>query len=62
MSKLVFSSKISKLGINPYVDVPDNVLKELFKQAGKEKGPIPAQGKLNGKKFMPKLFVQNQLI
>ena len=46
-----FSTKILKLGINPCVNVPNNVLNELFRQAGKTKGPIPVRGKLNGKKF-----------
>lgn len=46
-----FSAKILKIGINPYVLLPANVLKELFSQSGKSKGPIPVKGLLNGKKF-----------
>ena len=46
-----FSAKISKIGINPYVGVPKDVLDSLFKQAGKIKGPIPICGTLNGKGF-----------
>ena len=46
-----FSAKISKIGINPYVGVPENVLDSLFKQSGKTRGPIPVRGKLNGKQF-----------
>ena len=47
-----FSARIFKLGINPCVDVPQNVLEELFRRAGKTKGPIPVRGKLNGKPFI----------
>jgi hypothetical protein len=46
-----FSAKISKIGINPYVGVPENALDSLFKQSGKTRGPIPVCGTLNGKKF-----------
>ena len=46
-----FSAKISKIGINPYVSVPDDVLDNLFKQAGKTKGPIPIRGTVNGKGY-----------
>ena len=51
----VFSVKILKIGINPYVLVPAAVLKELFKQAGRDKGPIPIKGELNGKAFIQNL-------
>jgi hypothetical protein len=47
-----FSAEIFIISkINPVVDVPDEVLEYLFKKAGKNKGPIPVKGKLNGKKF-----------
>jgi hypothetical protein len=46
-----FSAKIFKIGINPYVLPPAGVLKYIYKQAGKNKGPIPVCGKINGKKF-----------
>jgi hypothetical protein len=51
----VFSSKILKIGINPYVLLPADVLHELFKQAGKDKGPVPVQGTLNGNPFIQTL-------
>jgi uncharacterized protein YhdP len=48
-----FSARIFIISkINPVVDVPDDVLEYLFKRAGKNKGPIPVKGKLNGKKFI----------
>jgi hypothetical protein len=50
-----FSTKIYKIGINPYVLIPPAVLKEIFKQANKTKGPIPVCGKLNGYLFIQTL-------
>ena len=47
-----FTAKIFKVGVNPCVVVPDEVLKYLFREAGKDKGPIPVQGKLNGASFI----------
>ena len=46
-----YSATIAKIGINPYVHVPEDVLGTLFKQAGKTKGPIPVRGTINGKRF-----------
>jgi len=46
-----FSAKILIIGINPYVYLPTTVLKALFEQAGRDKGPIPVKGELNGKGF-----------
>ena len=50
-----FSTKILQIGINPYVLVPAVVLKTLFEQAGKDKGPIPIKGTLNDKPFIQHL-------
>jgi hypothetical protein len=46
-----FSSKIFIIGVNPYVLLPQKVLDAIFKQAKKDKGPIPVRGTLNGHKF-----------
>lgn len=46
-----FTAKIYKLGINPAVDPPEEVLSALFESAGKEKGPIPVRGKIDGAEF-----------
>ena len=46
-----FSAKILKIGINPCVGVPEDVLNALFKQAEKTKGPIQVRGTINGKRF-----------
>ena len=50
-----FSAKIAKIGINPYVGIPEDVLKAIFEQAGKAKGPVPVRGTVNGKSFMQTL-------
>ena len=42
-----FEADIAIIGINPYVLVPENILSNIFKQAGKDKGPIPIKGKIN---------------
>ena len=47
-----FSAKVIKLDINPCVNLSENILNKLFRQAGKSKGPIPVKGKLNGKNFL----------
>jgi len=46
-----FSARILKIGINPYVGLPEDVLNVLFKQADKTKGPIQVRGTVNGKRF-----------
>src|ERR1700745_1811446 len=42
-----FKANIEIIGINPFVFVPDRVLKNIFKQADKDKGPIPIRGTIN---------------
>ncbi len=46
-----FTAKLDIIGINPYVSVPEKILYEIQSQAGKDKGPIPIKGTLNGKQF-----------
>lgn len=43
-----FSARINIIGVNPYVLLPEKVLKAIFRQAQKEKGPIPVHGTMNG--------------
>lgn len=43
-----FNAEIQLLGINPYVFVPEDILQNLFQKAGKDKGPIPIEGTVNG--------------
>lgn len=51
-----FTQKIYKIGINPLVDPPEQVLIELFEQAGRAKGPIPVSGTINGASFIQTLI------
>ena len=44
-------AEIQIIGINPYVLLPENVLAYVFKQAGKDKGPIPIKGTINGRLY-----------
>jgi hypothetical protein len=50
-----FSAKILKIGINPCVLLPDDILNYLFKKAGKEKGHIPIYIMVNKQKFIQHL-------
>jgi hypothetical protein len=46
-----FSAKVGKIDLNPYVEVPDDILRKLQQDAKKERGPIPVKGMLQGKPF-----------
>ena len=52
---LSFKAKIFIIGVNPYVLLPSEVLKGVFKQAGKEKGTIPVRGTLDGHTYIQTL-------
>ena len=52
---LVFIQKIEMTGINPSVQIPDKVMLQLFKQAGREKGPLPVTGMIEGQPFVQKI-------
>ena len=46
-----FSARLEIIGVNPFVYLPDKILKAIFKQAGKEKGHIPIKGSVNKKPY-----------
>ena len=46
-----FSARIEIIGINPYVYLPEHVLKFIFLEAGKSKGKIPVRIKIEGHEF-----------
>ncbi|ASS49123.1 MAG: hypothetical protein A3D31_04665 [Candidatus Fluviicola riflensis] len=46
-----FSATINIIGINPFVFLPEDVLKAVFLQAGKEKGKIPVKMTIDGHEF-----------
>lgn len=49
--KYAFKAEIKIIGINPYVLVPGPILQKIFKQAGRDKGPIPIKGTINKKPY-----------
>ena len=51
-----FTRTIYKIGINPVVDPPDDVLNAIFEQARRSKGPIPVCGLVNGAEFIQTLI------
>ena len=52
----MFKAKIEIIGINPFVFLPDNVLENIFRQAGKDKGKIPVKMKIEGHEFIQSLI------
>ena len=48
---ITFNATIEIIGVNPFVFPPDKVLKAVFKQAGKDKGPVPVNGTIDGHPF-----------
>ena len=50
-----FEAKIEIIGVNPYVLLPDEILRGLFEQARKDKGAIQIKGKINGHTFLQNL-------
>lgn len=56
MKPIKFSAKIEIIGVNPFVYLPDKVLKSIFVQAGKAKGKIPVKIKIEGHEFIQTLI------
>ena len=50
-----FSQVIFKVGINPCVIPPHDVMEYVFKQAKKRSGPIPVRGTINGAQYIQTL-------
>ncbi len=46
-----FKAVIEIIGINPFVYVPEEILADIFGQAGKSKGAIPIRGTINGNSY-----------
>jgi len=51
-----FIAKIQIIGVNPYVLVPAAILRNVFKQADKDKGKIPVKIKIDGHEFVQTLI------
>ncbi|MEO6230277.1 MAG: YdeI/OmpD-associated family protein [Ferruginibacter sp.] len=48
---LAFKAQLEIIGINPFVFVPTEILAEIFKSSGKDKGAIPVSGTVNNKNY-----------
>jgi hypothetical protein len=48
---LQFTAQIEIIGVNPYVELPTEVLEELQKQAKRATGPIPVKGTIDTHPF-----------
>ena len=46
-----FKASLDLIGINPFVYVPEQILKEIFAQVGKDKGHIPVCVVINNNKY-----------
>ncbi|MCL9805847.1 YdeI/OmpD-associated family protein [Flavobacterium amniphilum] len=46
-----FKTDLKLIGINPFVFVPDEILQEIFREFGKDKGQIPIKGTVNGDSY-----------
>ena len=55
MDTIKFRAKIEIIGVNPFVFLPERALKEIFKQAGKDKGKIPVKMRIDGHEFVQTL-------
>jgi len=51
-----FSAKIQIIGVNPFVYLPDHILKSIFIQANKDRGKIPVKIKIDGHEFIQTLI------
>lgn len=51
-----FTAKLEIIGINPFVFLPNEILKDIFEASGKDKSPIPVKGTVNDIEFRQNLM------
>lgn len=51
-----FKATIKIIGVNPYVLLPQRVLKLIFKESGKDRGKIPVKLQIEGHDFIQTLI------
>ncbi len=51
MKELIVSGRVRKIGVNPYVRVPPDIIGALQRAAGRRKGPLPVKITINRKPF-----------
>jgi Bacteriocin-protection, YdeI or OmpD-Associated/Domain of unknown function (DUF1905) len=47
-----FSAVIRKLGINPFVEVPERIVQKLLRDAKQDTGPLPVRGRIHRMPFV----------
>lgn len=50
-----FTAKLEIIDGNPFVLLPPTVLNNIFREAGRSKGPIPIRGTINAKEYQQTL-------
>lgn len=56
MKSYAFHAILEIIGINPFVQVPEAILNEIFIQAGKNKGHLPVAGTVNNLPYQQTLL------
>lgn len=50
-----FTASLELIGVNPFVQIPAEILAQVFEQAGRSKGPIRVCGTVNGRCYQQTL-------
>ncbi|MFN8611763.1 MAG: hypothetical protein U0931_29735 [Vulcanimicrobiota bacterium] len=67
----VFRAELRIIGVNPYVSVPEEILKRILMDAGRDRGNIPIRGELQGLPYKQtlvrfagewRLYVNNKML
>lgn len=56
MKNKLFTARLEVIGINPFVFIPEEILKTIFEASGKNKSPIPVKGTVNGLEYKQNLM------
>lgn len=56
MKNNMFTARLEIIGINPFVFVPEEILKAIFETSGRDKSPIPVKGTVNGSPYKQNLM------
>ncbi|QBO35548.1 hypothetical protein EQG49_03285 [Periweissella cryptocerci] len=50
-----FTGELKIIGVNPYLEVPVEILENIFTDAGTKSGPIPVKGRLGEREYLQTL-------
>ena len=56
MENNLFTARLEIIGINPFVFIPEGILKTIFEVSGRDKSPIPVKGTVNGVEYKQNLM------